>query len=190
MSPTDPTPPADESLNTPSLKGDPTMILKIHVRDAEPYYVGDEIWHCPLEEAIAAEARTIAEDAGSDLIQSPEDRERLREQVTGEMTRALTQVGDRYLAPDGILYSLIDESGDDEQESTTIGEVPAASPTVQRVVRFEDLPVGSLGSRRAIVRWSDGTRSEALTWYADEMLSPVNRVGRALKRADAGESAA
>ena len=61
---------------------------------------------------------------------------------------------------------------------------------VDEVLRFEDLPIGSLASRRAIVRWSDGTEGEALRWWSDEVLSPVNRVGRALKRADAGESAA
>jgi hypothetical protein len=38
-------------------------------------------------------------------------------------------------------------------------------------VRFEDLPPGSRGTRRAIARWSDGTESEALTWYADEVLT-------------------
>ena len=45
-----------------------------------------------------------------------------------------------------------------------------SSPTVVEVLRFEDLPLGSRGSRRAIVRWSDGTEGEALTWYADEVL--------------------
>lgn len=44
------------------------------------------------------------------------------------------------------------------------------TPTVANVVRFENLPVGSSGSRRAIVRWSDGTEGEALRWYADEIL--------------------
>src|SRR5512132_1531594 len=44
------------------------------------------------------------------------------------------------------------------------------SPTVVEVVRFEDLPLGSRGSRRAIVRWSDGSEGEALSWYADEIL--------------------
>jgi hypothetical protein len=44
------------------------------------------------------------------------------------------------------------------------------SPIVTEVVRFEDLPPGSRGTRRAIVRWSDGSESEALTWYADEIL--------------------
>jgi hypothetical protein len=41
------------------------------------------------------------------------------------------------------------------------------SPIVTEVVRFQDLPPGSRGTRRAIARWSDGTESEALTWYAD-----------------------
>jgi hypothetical protein len=44
---------------------------------------------------------------------------------------------------------------------------PDTSPTVVKVIRFEDLPLGSRGTRRAIVRWSDGSESEALTWYAD-----------------------
>ena len=44
------------------------------------------------------------------------------------------------------------------------------SPIVSEVVRFEDLPPGSRGTRRAIARWSDGTESEALTWYTDEIL--------------------
>jgi hypothetical protein len=44
----------------------------------------------------------------------------------------------------------------------------ASNPTliVTEVVRLEDLPPGSRGTRRAIARWSDGTESEALTWYA------------------------
>jgi hypothetical protein len=44
------------------------------------------------------------------------------------------------------------------------------SPVVEEVVRFEDLPLGSRGTRRALVRWSDGSEGEALTWYADEIL--------------------
>ena len=46
---------------------------------------------------------------------------------------------------------------------------PEHSPTVVEVLRFEDLPLGSRGSRRAVVRWSDGTESEALSWFADEI---------------------
>ena len=41
------------------------------------------------------------------------------------------------------------------------------SPTVVEVLR---LPLGSRGSRRAVVRWSDDSEGEALTWYADEIL--------------------
>jgi hypothetical protein len=42
--------------------------------------------------------------------------------------------------------------------------------TVVEVLAFEDLPAGSPASRRALVRWSDGTEGEALRWYADEVL--------------------
>jgi hypothetical protein len=38
------------------------------------------------------------------------------------------------------------------------------------VVAFEDLPFGDVGSRRAMVRWSDGSVSEAVRWYSDEIL--------------------
>ena len=51
-------------------------------------------------------------------------------------------------------------------------------PVVEEVLRFEGLPIGSLASRRAVVRWSDGTEGEALRWYGDEVLSPVDGVGR------------
>ncbi len=45
-----------------------------------------------------------------------------------------------------------------------------AAVVVEEVLRFEDLPVGSIASRRAVVRWSDGTESEALRYYDDEVL--------------------
>ena len=45
-----------------------------------------------------------------------------------------------------------------------------AQPVVDEVLRFEDLPPHASGSRRAVVRWSDGTEGVALTWYADEVL--------------------
>jgi hypothetical protein len=45
-----------------------------------------------------------------------------------------------------------------------------SSPTVVEVLRFEDLPLGSPGSRRAIVRWSDGSEGEAIRFYSDEVL--------------------
>ena len=43
-------------------------------------------------------------------------------------------------------------------------------PIVEEVLRFEDLPPGSLASRRAIVRWSDGSEGEAIRYYQDEVL--------------------
>jgi hypothetical protein len=45
-----------------------------------------------------------------------------------------------------------------------------SEPIVEQGLRFEDLPIGPSGSRRAIVRWSDGSEDEALRWYADEIL--------------------
>ena len=47
---------------------------------------------------------------------------------------------------------------------------PEHNPTVVEVLRFEELPLGSRGSRGAVVRWSDGTETEALSWFADEIL--------------------
>lgn len=43
------------------------------------------------------------------------------------------------------------------------------APTVVEVLRFEDLPLGASASRRVVVRWSDGSESEALRWYSDEV---------------------
>ena len=48
--------------------------------------------------------------------------------------------------------------------------MPEPNRTVVEVVRFEDLPAGSLASRRAVVRWSDATVGECLRWYSDEVL--------------------
>lgn len=98
------------------------------------------------------------------------------------MTSALVSVGDRYRAPDSALYSLIEEPALDALAGK--GRLSAVSsrrsqPIVEEVLRFENLPLGSAGTRRAIVRWSDGTDSEALTFYADEILSRVDGAGGA-----------
>ena len=151
------------------------MILKVHVPGAHCYEVGDEIWHVPLPDAIRAEAEIVAEDAASDLLEPHEqsDREALRDRVIAEMTATLIEVGDTYAAPDGVLYSLSEESAVDVRpREGKLGPVndPASRPIVEEVVRFEDLPLGSLGTRRAVVRWSDGTESEAINWYADEFV--------------------
>jgi hypothetical protein len=53
-----------------------------------------------------------------------------------------------------------------------------ANPVATEVLQFENLAAEELGSRRAVVRRSDGSEGEALRWYGDEVLSPVDRVGR------------
>jgi hypothetical protein len=40
-------------------------------------------------------------------------------------------------------------------------------PVVVEVIKIEPLPIGGNGSRRAVVKWSDGTTGEALRWFAD-----------------------
>ena len=44
------------------------------------------------------------------------------------------------------------------------------APVVVKVVAIEPLPLGANGSRRAVVRWSDGSTGEALRWFDDEVL--------------------
>jgi hypothetical protein len=82
------------------------MILRVHVQGAASYDIGDEIWQESLVDAINAEAETIAGYAGADLLESPDQghRDALRDRIVHEMTSALVSVGDRYRAPDGVLY--------------------------------------------------------------------------------------
>ena len=84
------------------------IILRVHVPGAEPYEIGDEIWQQSLAEAIAAEAQTVADDAGADLLEDNTEtlRNELRDQVIADMTRVLVRAGDTYRAPDGVRYSL------------------------------------------------------------------------------------
>ena len=56
---------------------------------------------------------------------------------------------------------------DAENRAAGIGD---GRPIVEEVLRFEGLPAGALASRRAIVRWSDGTEGEAARWYHEEVL--------------------
>ncbi len=48
----------------------------------------------------------------------------------------------------------------------------ALSPTVEKVLRCEELPPGSLAGRRLVVRWSDGSEGEVLRWYSEEVVVP------------------
>lgn len=142
------------------------MILKAHLQGAAAYDVGDEIWHLALSDAIRAEAECIVYSAGSDLVESGPTR--LRDRIIAKMSEALSQVGDTYRAPDTVLYSLVESSAVEDDDTLTA--VSSAAPVVEEVLRFEDLPVGSLGTRRAIVRPSDGAEGEGLKWYGDEIL--------------------
>lgn len=54
------------------------MMLKIHLHGAEPYQIGPEIRQQPLTEAIQAEAETMADCAGSHLLESPDQQHRSR----------------------------------------------------------------------------------------------------------------
>ncbi len=53
-----------------------------------------------------------------------------------------------------------------------------SEPTVIEVVAIEPLPLGANGSRRAVVRWSDGETGEALRWFGDEFLFSEGRLHR------------
>ncbi len=142
------------------------MILKVHLEGAASHDIGDEIWQVALGDAIQAQAESIVYAAGSDLLESGHDP--LRDRIVAEMSEALSQVGDTYRAPDGVLYSLIDRSAVEDDDTLTA--VSSAAPVVEEVLRFEDLPVGSLGTRRAVVRWSDDTEGEGLKWFRDEIM--------------------
>jgi hypothetical protein len=151
------------------------LILHVHLDGAEPYELGDEIWQQSLPEAIRAEAQTIADYGGPDLLRlsSQADRVGLRDRVIAEMTAALRHAGDTYTAPDGVAYTLTDHVLLDlaVNEDTLRAMSPAQStPVVEEVLRFEDLPLGSSGTRRAVVRWSDRSEGTALVWYGDEIL--------------------
>jgi hypothetical protein len=48
--------------------------------------------------------------------------------------------------------------------------VNTSTPTVEEVLRFEDLPTGFVSGHRVVVRWSDGSEGELLRWYHDELV--------------------
>jgi hypothetical protein len=89
------------------------------------------------------------------------------------MTAVLIRVRNASRSPTGSRTRLPHDPNDDlgpDEGSLDPVNSPAASPIVEEVLRFEDLPLGSAGTRRAVVRWSDGTESHAMTWFADEIL--------------------
>ena len=155
------------------------MILHVHVPDEPSYEIGDEIWQQSLAVAIRSAAETIAARSQSSEPADQAHRAALLERIVAAMTCALVRVGDTYRAPDGVLCSLT--AGplelDPHRHKGRLASMtrPSRAPIIEEVLRFEDLPPGSLASRRAVVRWSDGSEGEALRWYADEMLSPAHQ---------------
>jgi hypothetical protein len=151
------------------------MILRVHVPGAHDHEIGDEIWQVSLADAIDAEADTIAGNAGAELLAATDQAHRdiLRDRIVADMTSTLVSVGDRYQAPDGVIYTLADDCVVDPlatQGRLAVVSPRASEPVVEEVLRFEDLPLGSAGTRRTVVRWSDGSESPAMAWYPDEML--------------------
>jgi hypothetical protein len=77
-----------------------------------------------------------------------------------QMSDELHEVGDRSRAPDGVGCSLTTEDAlDPSSGDTRLDSVAQTgiSPVVEEVLLFADLPLGSLGTCSAVVRWSDGT---------------------------------
>lgn len=62
---------------------------------------------------------------------------------------------------------LIELSTQKRHDEDMVDVVTSSEPVIEEVLRIEDLPIGSMATRRALVGWSDGTESEALRWYAD-----------------------
>ena len=87
------------------------MILNVHIPGAPDHEIGHDIWQEPLADAIRFEAENVA-------FYSPDQahRDELRDRIIAEMTAALTQIGDAYTAPDGVLYSLSDRYVEDVVE--------------------------------------------------------------------------
>jgi hypothetical protein len=80
------------------------MRLAIHAPGAEPY----DLDAYDLTTAIETEARTIAEDAGSELLaaDTTDERDELAARVVREATGALRGAGDSYTDPTGVRWTL------------------------------------------------------------------------------------
>jgi hypothetical protein len=141
---------------------DDVAMTQLQAEGAATHIIGNEIWEESLVEAIAAEVEIILNREIPPIVDG-RGRAKLRHRLTAEMTSALREVGDSYVSPDGRRYELLRG-----RLSDTVPSV--ATPVVEEVLSFETLPLGSSGSRRAVVRWSDGTKGEALRWYDDEVL--------------------
>jgi hypothetical protein len=86
--------------------------LRACVYQAEPWPIYDgtdeTVLGLTLEEAFAEAAEQTVSDAGSDLLESPEEwcREMFRDHMVEDIRRALREPGDTYRAPDRVVYVL------------------------------------------------------------------------------------
>jgi hypothetical protein len=146
----------------PSLR-DAQMILNNNV-DPVGHEVGDEIWHSSLPEAIRCEAEKTAYHSPAMVIEHV-GPEQLVELLAQDMTAALRDVGDTYIAVDGVTYTLSHPAAAIPAMTATLSGMPD-----QRVVVEATFEQADHGPRIAIVRWSDGTTGEAMRFYPDELL--------------------
>lgn len=86
------------------------MKLVAHTPGAEPWIIAgtSDGLRYTLEEAFEEAASQTASDAGSDLLEEGSEHARftLAATMLQDMQRELRQVGDRYIAPDKVLYTL------------------------------------------------------------------------------------
>lgn len=148
------------------------MILTNNV-DPIAYEVGDEIWHTPLEEAILAEAEKTAHHFPA-TISSHLGQEQLVGLIAEDMSAHLRAIGDTYTTVDGVIYTLREPTTDRPADGYAPGMF--AEPVVVEAT-FEQ--TSDYGPRTVTVRWSDGTTSQPMRWYTDEILfSEGDLVGR------------
>jgi hypothetical protein len=88
--------------------------VKLHIRavGAEPYDLTDDYW--TLEEAVEEEARKLAADAGSEVLESPSEacRDAYRRQVAQEALAGLNYYG-VYTDDTGVQWTLETTTEDD-----------------------------------------------------------------------------
>lgn len=88
------------------------MKLVAHTSEAAPWLIFDgtdeTALGVPLADAFLEAATQTASDAGSELLESgsEEDRDLLRDHMIAMMQLRLRQIGDWYIAPDGVRYTL------------------------------------------------------------------------------------
>jgi hypothetical protein len=140
------------------------MIFSAQLAGSQRYEVGDEIWQEPLADVIYAEADMIAGYASTQLLEAGM-KDALRERIISEMTAALVCAGDIYQAPADVECARGDHADTLADTSSELED-----PVVEQVLRLESLPLAQGGTRRAIVRWSNGSESTAISWYPEEIL--------------------